>query len=66
MVSVTAALIWALVDVPAEVRSGADLPVAYAVDAASRMPCPRCGESIPTAARVCRFCGHELGPVAPQ
>lgn len=25
-----------------------------------RMPCPRCGESIASAAKVCRFCGHEL------
>ncbi len=27
-----------------------------------RQPCPRCGESIPLAARVCRFCGQELSP----
>lgn len=26
----------------------------------SRMPCPRCGESIPLNARVCRFCGAEF------
>jgi hypothetical protein len=31
------------------------------VDSTSRQPCPRCGESIPVAARMCRFCGHELG-----
>lgn len=27
-----------------------------------RMPCPQCGESIPTAAKVCRFCQHSLTP----
>jgi hypothetical protein len=26
-----------------------------------RRPCPRCGESIPIAAQVCRFCNHQLG-----
>ncbi len=25
-----------------------------------RSPCPRCGESIPMAAMVCRFCGLDL------
>ena len=25
-----------------------------------RNPCPRCGESIPMAATVCRFCGLDL------
>lgn len=29
--------------------------------AESRAPCPRCGESIATSARVCRFCSLELG-----
>ena len=28
---------------------------------AERHPCPRCGESIAASARVCRFCGLELG-----
>lgn len=28
----------------------------------ARMPCPRCGESIPINARVCRFCGVEFEP----
>ena len=27
---------------------------------ADRNPCPRCGESIPTVAMVCRFCGLDL------
>jgi hypothetical protein len=27
---------------------------------AKRAPCPRCGESIPLAAYVCRFCGLDL------
>lgn len=26
-----------------------------------RRPCPRCGESIAREARVCRFCGVEIG-----
>jgi hypothetical protein len=26
-----------------------------------RRPCPRCGESVPKEARVCRFCGAALG-----
>lgn len=26
----------------------------------ARQPCPRCGESIPLAARVCRFCNASL------
>lgn len=25
-----------------------------------RMPCPQCGESIPTVAKICRFCKYEL------
>ena len=29
-------------------------------ESAARNPCPRCGESIPTAAMVCRFCGLDL------
>lgn len=31
--------------------------------AAARRPCFRCGESIPVAARVCRFCGAPLSTV---
>jgi hypothetical protein len=31
---------------------------------AERFPCPRCGESIPILAKVCRFCDHELEPEA--
>ena len=30
-----------------------------------RMPCPRCGESIPIHARVCRFCDHNLAAAKP-
>lgn len=33
----------------------------------ARKPCPYCGERIPAEARVCRFCGRELGTVpAPE
>lgn len=31
--------------------------------ASERIPCPRCGESIPKAAKVCRFCQHSITPV---
>lgn len=34
-------------------------PEAVAV-AETRMPCPECGESIPVAARKCRFCGAQI------
>lgn len=35
-----------------------DKMIAQAPTAQSdRRPCPRCGESIPRAAKVCRFCG---------
>ena len=33
---------------------------AGSVGGEERLPCPRCGESIPAAARVCRFCNYEL------
>lgn len=26
------------------------------------MACPRCAETIKKAAKICRFCGHELAP----
>jgi hypothetical protein len=30
------------------------------LDTPARINCPRCAESIAAAAKVCRFCGHEL------
>lgn len=30
--------------------------------ASARQPCPKCGESIPVVATVCRFCHHPLPP----
>lgn len=30
------------------------------LNADGRLPCPRCGESIPKVAKVCRFCNHML------
>ena len=38
----------------------ASLPGPRAAGALARMPCPRCGESIPAAAKVCRFCNALL------
>lgn len=32
---------------------------------ADEMPCPRCAEKIKRAAKVCRFCGAELGMAQP-
>ena len=34
-------------------------------DAADRMPCPFCGESIKLAAAKCRFCGKFFDPLRP-
>lgn len=32
---------------------------------ADRIPCPVCGEKIVATARVCRFCGEQVGEPAP-
>ena len=34
--------------------------VSGAAPTATRMECPRCGESIAASARVCRFCNYEI------
>jgi Superinfection immunity protein len=49
-----AALVWALTAPPVR---GPATPQARPPD---RAPCPWCAEEILVAARVCRFCGHEL------
>ena len=60
LVGWVAALVWALVD-------RAAMPVAVvstqgAVPEAHRLPCPFCAELVLPAAKLCRFCGHELAP----
>ena len=34
--------------------------VSPAPEPSNRYPCPRCGEPIPVAAHVCRFCSHPI------
>jgi hypothetical protein len=61
------ALIWAMARAPELTIT----PTARITPTAERrLPCPYCAEAIIPAARVCRFCGHELGenwarPAAP-
>lgn len=50
------ALVWA-------VQSGAAKPVRPTIDPTRK--CPHCAEVIKAEARVCRFCGRDVDPIAP-